>query len=189
MAKKKDDYTKRQHQFIVDNLENNTYAEITEMFNKKFKTNKKKTAISTYCNRNGLSNNLAIVKTQFKPGHTPVRSLPIGSESPDARGEMYIKVQMKGKKSECWKQKKVYIWEQHYGKLPKGNLVIFLDGNIRNFDIENLVSVTRGEFLSMGRQKYFSNDPEITMASLMYLRLVNKRRTRQQELTGKVPRH
>ena len=48
---------------------------------------------------------------------------------------------MKGKHTgEHWQSKHSLLWEQHHGrKVPKGHIVMFADGDRRNFDINNLM--------------------------------------------------
>lgn len=49
-----------------------------------------------------------------------------------------------------WMQLQRYIWEQaHPGESAEGKVVIFLDGDTRNFDVDNLECITRGELCAM----------------------------------------
>ena len=41
------------------------------------------------------------------------------------------------------------IWEQHHGKIPKGNIIRYKDGNTLNCDIDNLLCVSRKEHARM----------------------------------------
>ena len=41
------------------------------------------------------------------------------------------------------------LWEQHYGKIPKGNIIRYKDGNTLNCDIDNLLCVSRKEHARM----------------------------------------
>ena len=53
-------------------------------------------------------------------------------------------VQIKVAEPNVWKQYQVYLWEKyHKQKVKKGEVVIFLDKNTRNFNIENLYKVSR----------------------------------------------
>lgn len=44
-----------------------------------------------------------------------------------------------------WKMYHVYLWEQEHGKVPKGKIVVFKDGNTLNCTINNLELITRQE--------------------------------------------
>jgi hypothetical protein len=45
------------------------------------------------------------------------------------------------------------IWEEHFGKLPKGYLIYHKDGDNKNDSIENLEAITRAELLKRNRAK------------------------------------
>jgi hypothetical protein len=45
------------------------------------------------------------------------------------------------------------IWENHFGKLPKGYLIYHKDGNNKNDSIENLEAITRAELLKRNTSK------------------------------------
>lgn len=81
----------------------------------------------------------------FKKGNRPANEQPLGSERITKDGLVQVKVRMKGKSNaERWQSKHSLIWEQHHGKkVPRGHLVMFADGDKRNFSIENLMLVSR----------------------------------------------
>lgn len=79
--------------------------------------------------------------TRFQKGSIPPNSVPVGYERIDKEGYIYIKV--KGKRKLVLKHR--YIWEQHFGPIPKGNNIQFKDGNRQNCDIENLYMISRSE--------------------------------------------
>jgi hypothetical protein len=54
------------------------------------------------------------------------------------------------------------IWEKANGKVPKGHVVIFADGNIRNFNLDNLMLVSRAELGVMNRCCLISIHKELT---------------------------
>ena len=97
-------------------------------------------------------------KTSFKKGHLPANSKVIYSERLSKEGYIEIKVGLNR-----WISKHRYIWEQHYKKeVPKGKVVIFLDGNNRNFEIENLKLISRGALLILNlRYKHITKDREL----------------------------
>ena len=63
------------------------------------------------------------------------------------------------------------IWEQANGPLPPGYLVIFKDGDKRNFALDNLAAITKKERLDMNRHDLFSNDPQATETGILLARL------------------
>ena len=81
-----------------------------------------------------------MAETQFKKGNVPHNWRPVGSERVNVDG--YIEIKVSGPKK--WMMKHRYVWQQHYGEIPKGSMVIFKDGNRLNTDIDNLMLITQG---------------------------------------------
>jgi hypothetical protein len=50
-----------------------------------------------------------------------------------------------------WKMKHVLVWEKANGKVPRGSVIIFADGDKTNFRLKNLLLVTRRELAVMTR--------------------------------------
>lgn len=185
-------YTKHQLAFIEKNYKGITYEELRQRFNKEFNTKKSRDTITQLCHRHGWYNGVKSKDTQFKKGTVSPKAKPIGSEMVTYRGTVLVKYRIKGERpdgKDTWKPKSIYVWEQHYGvDLPSDELIIFLDGNNRNFDIDNLLPIKRKEFLIMGKQKLFTEYPELTLAGLYYIRLKSLRRKKERELLGRIPR-
>jgi hypothetical protein len=51
------------------------------------------------------------------------------------------------------------IWEQAYGPMPKGTIIIFKDKNRRNFALDNLEAITLKE--NMERNRMTKYPPEL----------------------------
>ena len=96
--------------------------------------------------------------TLFKKGQRPKTYRPIGSERINRDGYVEIKV---GDPSE-WELKHRYIYEQKHGKIPKEDIVIFLDNNKSNFDINNLKHITRKENLYINKKGLRFDDRDVT---------------------------
>ena len=79
------------------------------------------------------------VNTQFSKGSKPHNWVEDGSERIDKDGYAMIKVNGK------FILKHRHIYEQHFGKIPKGLVVRFKDNNKLNFDHANLEAITREE--------------------------------------------
>ena len=72
---------------------------------------------------------------------TPKHSKPIGTEYTNSGGLVLVKVD-KNK----WVYKGRLIYENYYGvKLKEDEMIIFLDGNRKNFNIDNLKLITKQE--------------------------------------------
>ena len=69
-----------------------------------------------------------------------------------------------------------YLYQQYHNcVLDKNEAIIFLDGNNRNFDINNLYKVTRGELVLLNRWYKISSDPDETLTKIAIIRLKQKR--------------
>lgn len=77
--------------------------------------------------------------TQFKPGQKSHNYKPIGTERLQADGYIYLKIADPNR----WKLKHHLIYEQQRGKIPPGFIIRFKDGNKQNFDIDNLILVSK----------------------------------------------
>lgn len=79
--------------------------------------------------------------TRFRKGNRPHNWLPVGTISTKGDGYLWIKTAEPDK----WMQYQRWIWLQAGRTIPDGCLVTFLDGNNRNFNLDNLAVVTEGE--------------------------------------------
>ncbi|QQV90551.1 HNH endonuclease [Polaribacter phage Freya_1] len=81
-------------------------------------------------------------KTRFKKGQLPKNTLKVGSERLTKDGYIELKIADPNK----WILKQRYIYETyHKVKLKKGEIVVFIDGNNRNFTPVNLEKITKSE--------------------------------------------
>ena len=111
--------------------------------------------------------------TCFKKGNIPPNRREVGEERITEDGYVMIKIQ-DGKLNKNWILKHRYIYEQHYGKIPEGYNVIFLDGNRQNTDISNLKLVSKYEDLIMNNNNLFSKDKEITETGTIIANVIGK---------------
>ncbi|CAM3697516.1 HNH endonuclease signature motif containing protein [Xenorhabdus thuongxuanensis] len=89
----------------------------------------------------------------FKKNNRPHNYLAIGSEAVTKDGYIKIKVAEPNK----WKLKHRVVWEQHYGQIPKGGVIKFIDDNKQNCVIENLMLISQQENAVINR--YYANAP------------------------------
>ena len=116
--------------------------------------------------------------TWYKKGNTPWNTRPIGSMRLDKDGYLVKKTKKTGR----WTLYQRHIYEQAHGvKLDKSDIIIFADGNIYNFDIDNLVRITREELLYLNNEGLISSDKDITKAGANLAKLVAKMRERVRE--------
>lgn len=101
--------------------------------------------------------------TSFKPGNRPHTWRPVGTEVVESKGG-YIKVKIAEPRT--WIFKHILVWQQHHGPLPPGKVVIFADGNKRNFSPENLVAIERRELLFLNRKSLITPDGDLTRVAI-----------------------
>ncbi len=160
-------------------------SEIADLVNKTFGTNYTKTQIECYKNNHHILSGLTghfekghvpknkgkkmnqsqyekCAPTMFKKGNRPHNYRPVGSERFGKDGYLEVKVA----DPKTWKGKHVAIYEKHFGPIPKGSKVIFLDRNKMNFDIENLALVTSAELARLNQNHRISEFQEVTKAGI-----------------------
>lgn len=195
-------FTDEQIKFIRKIAPGRYAAEITEMVNKHFNLELKVSQIKS-CKQNhniksgidsrfqkgiipankGKKGSMSpdqykrCAATMFKKGNIPSNRRPIGSERIDKNGYIIIKIR-DGHKNKNWISKHRYLYEQAYGKVPKGHKVIFADGNNRNFNLENLILVSNAEELIMNQRRLFSENGEHTKTGVLIAKVLNKAKTR-----------
>lgn len=87
----------------------------------------------------------------------------------------YVKIKDRKGKKGLYISKERYIYQKHYGKLKKGYVVIFLDGNINNFDINNLVAVKKNIYRTLLMQKLNYKDKDLTETGILIASLMSKK--------------
>lgn len=116
--------------------------------------------------------------TQFKKGNRPWNYQPIGSERVNGDGYVDIKIADPNK----WKGKHILIWEEHNGPVPKGYAIIFGDGNRRNFNLDNLICVSRHQLLILNRNNLIQKDADLTRTGVIIAdlhQMINKCKKRR----------
>lgn len=193
-------YSEEQKKFIIDNYYGKYSKELADMFNKQFNTNITAKEIKNYRENHKLNSSLtgrfekghvthnkgkkqteymskeAIGKTKatrFKKGNIPQNHRDIGEERISKDGYIYIKVR-DGCLNDNWELKHRYIYKQHYGEIPNGYNVMFADKNKRNFDIDNLILVSKSEDLIMNNNKLLFSNKELTKTGHLIAKVIDK---------------
>lgn len=186
-----------QHNWLSENAIGKSNAEITKMLNKKFDTAFTSVQIDSYKGNHGINSgltghfpkghvplnkgtkgmfNVGGNKTSFKAGSKPLNMDPIGTEKLLPDGYVWVKINdvPKAKKYVNWDQKHRIIYEQHHGAIPKKHVVIFADGNRENFDIDNLVLVSKSELLIMNKKKLINTNSDLTKTGVIMAKLIDR---------------
>lgn len=183
--------------FIVDNIKNTT-KDLLDLFNEKFNTNLSESQLQNFKSRNNLKSGLVggqfkkghnsfnkgkkwdeymseqgqinSRKTTFRKGNMPTNHRPVGSERLNIYGYIEIKVAEPNK----WKLKHKVIYEKEFGDIPKSHIVTFADGNTTNFELDNLVLISRSENLLANRYGLYKKDKELTKTGLLIAKVIDR---------------
>lgn len=112
--------------------------------------------------------------TTFKKGNIPSNRRELFEERIDVDGYTVIKIQ-DGCLNKNWQYKHRYIYEKYYGPIPKGYKVIFLDGDITNFEISNLKAISSAEELIMNNNNLRYSKKELTETGHLIAQIIHKR--------------
>lgn len=87
-------------------------------------------------------------KGQFKKGQSPHNCKPIGFERVNVDGYLERKTNNNyGNKRSNYEMVHVILWQEHFGDVPQGSIVIFKNGIKTDIVIDNLELVTRAELM------------------------------------------
>ena len=187
-------YSPEHIEYLAANIPGRSFKELTAMFNEHFGMDLKVSAVTSLSDRHGLHNgrdtrlNKGYEPTQFKKGHTPFNKgkkglggweptqfkkgnrpanlVPIGSERVNGDGYVDVKI-ADGKLQKNWKGKHILIWESTNGPVPKGHAVIFGDRNKRNFELDNLILVSRKQLVRLNQFDLIQNDANLTRTGII----------------------
>ena len=158
--------TDEQKAFIEEYYPHHSVKDTTKAFNEKFGTNKNKCTMLNYARRHGLMVDEEIVTQSKREPHriggtSKIAEREIGSIRFDGRYWLI-------KTENGWKSCHRAIWEEHYGKVKNGNAVIYLDGDITNWSIDNLAEVPITYLGMLDRNGLRSKHPVLTEAGIMW---------------------
>lgn len=116
----------------------------------------------------------------FEKHHIPWNTCELGSEI-EERGYIRVKISNHPKNRTRWRLKHHIIYEKYHPniKIGKTDRVIFLDGNKRNFDINNLklVSISEQAYIAnLSKSKYkYNGDEKLELIELIKANLKIKK--------------
>ena len=187
--KKQHKWTNEEKEYLAKIVKGKTYKEITQAMNEKFEYQfvesqikgalnryKLKTGLNGYFKKGfvpwnkGLKGYMGANKTSFKKGIIPPNYRPVGSERITKDGYLEVKVEDPNK----WKLKHRIVYEEHHGEIPKGGNIIFLDGNKKNINIENLKLVSDATLLIANNKKLLFEDRNLSEVGINTANLILK---------------
>ncbi|MDT0679661.1 HNH endonuclease signature motif containing protein [Staphylococcus chromogenes] len=168
-------WDQEQIDYLCENANGNTSKNLTRQFNERFDTNLKVGAIRSQLYARGIKFNTHI--SRYSKGRKSFNTLPIGSKSVDKDGYIIYKHSVDGGHyRKNWKLYHHHLWEQAYGDIPKGHIVVFLNGNNRDFRLDNLYCIPRAAWIKAYKEDMISDDPEMLKTTLILNKLILKQR-------------
>ena len=165
-------FTAEQFEWLTQHYNGRPVTETTRLINEKFGTTFSRRQIRN-ANKAHKFGRAAVPTgghpgsqgTQFQQGgegQVRARDLPMFSER-WLRGILEIKVPVahaspvmrdRGwNQSASWMRKARWVWMQEHGDIPKGHVVIQLDGDPANCDLDNLICVPRRVLITLNHRK------------------------------------
>lgn len=168
-------WTDEEKEFIRGYVFSHTWKETAEEFNQRFECDLSVDAVKAAGDRYGIRSGRTgrfskghvpvnkgrkmspdvykkCATTMFKKGRPPINHKPVGTVSVRnnyKRGQKYV--YEKVAEPNVWRMKHILEWERHNGPVPKGNNIIFADGDTLNTDINNLIMISRSQNAVMNR--------------------------------------
>ena len=182
-------WTDEEKEYLASIVKGKTYKELLALMNEKFGYEFSSQQIESALRRynlktgntgqfkkyqepwnKGLKGYMGANKTSFKKGTIPPNYKPIGTERFAKDGYIEVKV----KNPNVWELKHRYIYKKHHGEIPNGYKVIFADKNISNFDIDNLILVSKAEMLILNKNKLIFEDKDFTKVGVNIAKILDK---------------
>lgn len=189
-------YPENIRSFIENNCTGVGPKDMAKLLNRTFGTNYKSTQIKAYYGNHNVDSrvngqfekghippnkgrkgyhSLGSEKGWFQKGHDPANHKSVGSERIDTDGYTLIKT----KEPNVYTPKHKVIWEEKNGKVPKGHVITFLDGDKGNITLENLALITMAESLELTRSKLRSSNAEFTKTGILIVKVKTVRSKRK----------
>lgn len=157
-------YTDKQIDYVKAYYSMLGMKKTTDAFNNKFGTNKSFYSIHKLALRLGLSVPQDVANRNANPKIDKVGTIREELSS----GYLVIKT---GDSCKDWTKYQRYVYEQVHGKLPKNYVVIFLDGNNRNFALSNLMAVPRNFVVWMNTNKIRTDNVDLNKIAVRWCQL------------------
>lgn len=159
-------YTEEEIQWLQDTVPGKRWSEVTTLFNEKFSRKKTKNQIMIFCCSKGIHNGIPFGPSDANDGSIYIK---------DSR---YSLIKVDGR----WESMGRHEWQKHFGTLHNGYIVIYADGNCKNFSKDNLLAVTRAELITLNRKNLLFSVPEHTKTGVLIAKLLLKIKERQKEI-------
>lgn len=197
--------TLEQEKFIRDTYKNISAASMTELFNVRFTSSKTVQQIKSFVHNHRINSGRTgnfpkghkpwntgtkgLVKTNsgnFKKGSIPKNLKPLGHERICKKdGFILMKVAEKNPYTGAgtrYKHKQVHVYEQTYGPILEGMVVVFKDGIKTNCEPDNLMLASRAELLRLNKRGYKDAPADLKPTILALSKLEVKTFSKEKDL-------
>lgn len=159
-------------QFMADYCQGNRPREMQRLLREAFGREWSVEQIRAYYRKHGLKCGVA------------GRYMPVGALV-FRPGEWYYEKVAEGPDSNAnWRSKHVLVWEAAHGPVPEGHMVIFLNGDRRDYALENLALCSWEVGMEVNRRGLRFADPEATRAGLLIAQISQKVRKMEKGAEG-----
>lgn len=177
------EFTPEESNFITKHVKGRSNAALAEMVNQHFGLTLTARQMNTFKKNRGLRSGIdARFKpgcvpfnkgkkgigghepTQFKKGQKPHNYKPVGTERIRSV-DNYVDVKVAD--PNVWRPKHHLIWEAANGPIPKGYVILFGDGDIRNFELDNLILITRSQLAMLNKHNLIQDDADLTRTGII----------------------
>ena len=181
---KKYSYSQEEAEYLVSIFDGRYCNEIIELYKEKFNKDITKKELYAFKRSHNVKNG---VEGKFqKGGFNPCPPSPIGHERISYKnGLKRVRIKVAENK---WVEKSRYIYEQHYGKIPKNCNIVFLDGNRDNYDINNLKCITKAQHRFIAGNCLYFQDKELNNTSILVAEMKEKIAKKEKENGRKICR-
>lgn len=173
-------YSDEEILWILENKDSDSWKELAEKFSKEFGRNITDTQL-----RHASASKGFYKVDPYKSNDV----YKVGDEMISDNGHVYVKVanaretetKTTHPSREVFKPKGRLVWEEHYGEIPEGHQITFLDGDKTNCDISNLELIPITISGAMSKNGFWNiEDVELKKTAIMYCQLVNKMKQNQE---------
>ncbi len=169
--------------WLQDNIDDyGTYQGLADVFNGVFGTQRTATSLCVFCSRKGISKSRKYCVPPTAKGKKLYVAIGSEREVKDGRGNLltlvktsddyvgHYKNSSAGHKN--WEPKSRVLYAQAHGEIPEGYCVIFVDGDRRNFDVDNLRAVSKSMLVRLNKYGWI-NKGELTKTGIAYYDLMD----------------
>ena len=149
-------YSKEQERWLIENYPHLGIKKCTKEFNRIFNDSRSNGAIKIRCLQLGVKTTEE--RRKERAIENTGRYHAVGAIIKKTHGEPYIKCE-DGK----WRRLKDIV----YGYKPKGYLIVHLDGDVNNYEKDNLLAIPRSISARMTANNFWSDFSEVTKTGII----------------------